>query len=404
LFRKIKIIVVAPLITATLAFLISIFLLKPQYEATALVIIMKPSLITELETKIQMLQQSPQLEMPPIEERADLAESDEILQNVYQNPEVVSQRNVNSKASFEDFKDNVEAISLGTTQLKLTVSDTIPEKSATIANIWSQAVVERLNALYGMDEETYTLLETQYTQAEQKLETKQAKLEAYLSDSRIVAIEGKIDQTQTRLDSAHNTIAWNKILLSDIAAFDRILSNQSSQAGLLFEDFLTLLAFRRRVMGSYDDLQFQIQIDREKFLGNDYSVERARENLRNLINSLEKQNDELEEEIIDLENAVTNLNAKLEKENYHLDQLRLERDMARDTYQALAGQLEENRISLDQQDQIAKVSAQAIVPEEPVAPRILLNTVLAGIFGLMLMIGVAFFLDWWQASLETEAD
>ena len=67
------------------------------------------------------------------------------------------------------------------------------------------------------------------------------------------------------------------------------------------------------------------------------------------------------------------------------------------TYLTLANKLQEARIEeQNKTGNVAQLLSRAAVPEEPVSPRRLINTVVAGVLGLMVGVFGAFFLEYWR--------
>jgi succinoglycan biosynthesis transport protein ExoP len=85
------------------------------------------------------------------------------------------------------------------------------------------------------------------------------------------------------------------------------------------------------------------------------------------------------------------------------EQLQLERQLqiARLTYEQLLKTLQEVEVAENQNVGNARIIAQALMPKEPVSPRILLNLLLGGFVGIILGIGTAFILESMDKALKT---
>jgi succinoglycan biosynthesis transport protein ExoP len=94
-----------------------------------------------------------------------------------------------------------------------------------------------------------------------------------------------------------------------------------------------------------------------------------------------------------LRDAKANLSAIPEKE---MDIARLERDRqtSEAVYTMLRSRFEEMQISEAIQRSEVYVIDAAVVPDEPIKPRKLLNTAIAGILGLFVAVGLAFVLEY----------
>ena len=388
LLRWAWLIILAGILAAIAAFLTSKFVLDPRYESTALVAITEPSLVAELEPSIQV---SPQL--PDTQALSDLAEASDILKKVYEDPEVSGV--LDEETTFTGFGEMFAASLVGTNQLRLVVTDTDPERAALIANVWAKLTTDRLNDLYGATEASYEHLNQQAETARQKWDAAQAALEQFLPQSQEDVLEAQLEQAKNNLSTYLAQIDRNELLIQDVRSLDARLEVLNQTSDIPAGEALSLLALQQRASGAL--VGTQIQLPGPDVLGEGYTVRQAGASLDELVTSLHAQNEDFEALFPVMETKIKELNVRLEKETYQLDQLRERRDLARSAYHALAGQLEETRITLAQGDQTAKVAARAWAAEEPSTPRTLVNTSLAGVVGLMLAVGAVFVFEWWQA-------
>ena len=391
LLRWVWLIILAGLLAAVTAFLTSKFVLSPQYESTALVAITEPSLIAELEPSIQV-----EMQMPDTQALADLAQSEDLLLKVYQSPGVSELLEPDS--TFGGFRNRAEATLVGSNQLRLTVTDSNPQRAARVANVWADCTADRLNDLYGATEENYEQLKQQAETARQNWDTAQAALKQVLPKSQVDVLQTQLGQAKTNLSTYLAQLDRNELLIEDVRSLDVRLEALNQNAVIPAGEALSLMALQQRASGALEGTQ--IQLPGPDVLGEGYTVRQARASLDELVQSLQAQNEDFEALLPTLETRIKGLNVQLEEEQYQLDQLREQRDLARSAYRALSGQLEETRITLAQGDQTAKVAAQAWAPEEPSGPNTLMNTALAGIVGLMLAVGAVFVIEWWREEPE----
>ena len=393
LLRWAWLIILAGILAAIAAFLTSKFVLDPRYESTALVAITEPSLVAELEPSIQV---SPQL--PDTQALSDLAEASDILKKVYEDPEVSGV--LDEETTFTGFGEMFAASLVGANQLRLVVTDTDPERAALIANVWAIITIDRLNDLYGDTKASYDMLKQQAETARQNWDAAQAALEQFLPQSQADVLEAQLEQAKNNLSTYLAQIDRNELLIQDVRSLDARLEVLNQTSDIPAGEALSLLALQQRASGVLEETQVQstqIQLSGSDVLGEGYTVRQAGASLDELVTSLHAQNEDFEALLPVMETKIKELNVRLEKETYQLDQLRERRDLARSAYHALSGQLEETRITLAQGDQTAKVAARAWAAEEPSTPRTLVNTSLAGVVGLMLAVGAVFVFEWWQA-------
>ena len=94
------------------------------------------------------------------------------------------------------------------------------------------------------------------------------------------------------------------------------------------------------------------------------------------------------------------VNLNEQRQEMKTEEARLDRDreLASETYNALAHRVEEERISSDEIISAVALASQAAVPTEPDSPRRIINTAVAALFGLLLALVVVIFAAWWKRS------
>ncbi len=123
----------------------------------------------------------------------------------------------------------------------------------------------------------------------------------------------------------------------------------------------------------------------------------AEASLLALITALEAKQSSTDETITHLTAEVETLQSELADRQRELDQLLRDREVAQNTYLTLSNKLQEARIEAqDETGDTAQLLSHAAVPEEPVSPLRLLNTVVAGALGLMVGVFGVFFLNYWR--------
>ena len=384
---KYKWIIIAVMIVAVGgAFLISKFLIPEVYEATSYVIFTEPSLVADLESSIQI-----EPSVPDAEAITDLVQADSILREVYEIKDV--EQVLEDGLQFPLFKNKFNAKLVGSSQLRLQVSDQDPECAALIANIWAQVVVDHLNRLYGTTQDAYAQLNEQLQTAQQTWDDKQQLLENALAESEVESLESQYIQEQEKLSKIHQKIMCNELLLADLDMFREFLDARPEDEALRFEDIISVLSLRQRWMGGLDKLQ--LEVDRESLFGSGYTTVQVQSMIQEMMEIISRDNLRLELELSIQEELLPSLKSELEQANYNEELRRGERDLARSAYVALSAQLEETRISLAQEDQTAKVAASADCPEKPVSPRVVMISGLAGLVALVLSIVSVLLFDWW---------
>jgi uncharacterized protein involved in exopolysaccharide biosynthesis len=105
---------------------------------------------------------------------------------------------------------------------------------------------------------------------------------------------------------------------------------------------------------------------------------------------------EIKQRLEELQPQILSLQRQLQEIYTESDRLTRQRDLAKETYTALARKVQETRIAVQGAQRTAELGSRAAVPEEPASPRKLLNTAVAGTLGLMLSTMGAFAAEWWR--------
>jgi len=98
--------------------------------------------------------------------------------------------------------------------------------------------------------------------------------------------------------------------------------------------------------------------------------------------------------IDELEKEVDQLQAQLQQENATKQELTRSRDLAWETYTTLARKVAEVGVASAVTGTEVRFASPAVEPRSPVARKTMQNTVLAGMVGCMLAVGVAFLIEY----------
>jgi uncharacterized protein involved in exopolysaccharide biosynthesis len=105
--------------------------------------------------------------------------------------------------------------------------------------------------------------------------------------------------------------------------------------------------------------------------------------LDQLMATLRAKSAEIDAQLIALEPRILSLQQEQQELTAESDRLSRARDLAQETYSTLARRLAEARIAAQEKGGILQIGSYAAVPIEPISPRRLVSTVLAGGLGLM---------------------
>jgi uncharacterized protein involved in exopolysaccharide biosynthesis len=369
------------LLAGLIAFLISSFLLPKRYKASAYITFTDPGLRTELESSIQF--RTVELETQGL---IDLAESDALLTQTFTELGI-SDPALQSAFDFSAFMD-------WRGQLRLRVTSLNPTLAADAANTWARLVSGRFNNIYGTGEETLQSLEVEVAKAKKNWSESQLALETYLPESKLNAAQVQLAAARTSLAAYLHEIDTNQLLISDIQTLQTQIDSMGAADSLSTGLTLSLINLQQRAAVRHDELPLQIQVDQT--LKTDLSPDEASNILQNFWTTLESQNQQLAGDIVELESEISDLAVFLETENFKVDELTQQRNLARKIYIDLSTLLEETRINISQDIGVFMVGIEAIEPSKPSGPNAVLNAVLAGLIGGMLIAGGILLQDWWR--------
>ncbi len=388
------IIVLTTILSAIAAFLFSKFLLTPKYEAIAHIGITHPSFEVDLEPSIN--------NPPPLGDYRVFIEITKPLPEFAEAVEVwLSVCEVMDLTCLGEGNDKpkLKAELLGTSQLKLTVTSEDPERSAEFVNLWAGEIIERWNLYYGSGMIDLIQLEEEVTQSLEAWNTAQKALEDYLPESQVDVAEVQLSHAKEELARYLNEIESNEGIIRDADFLDVRLSEQGQLGKLLIGDALSLVGLLQRTSGGVSGTQFQIS--GTDIYGQEYTVADARKILTGLVSAMETQNEDIEIHLVALEGEINYLALEWETERNKIRKLELERDRAQNTYQALAGYLDETVIALEYNGQAAYYAARAVVPQETSGQPTIVLVALAIIVGLVLSTGGVFVFSWWTSEEES---
>jgi polysaccharide biosynthesis transport protein len=373
------------------------FVLPPTYEATALVAVQAPQPVVNLDPRLQVLvlSQPPQ---PASRAYLELAEGDGVLEALFSR---LSPRPAEIQ-TLRDLRGMVKARA-GTDPgvVRLTVRARDPQEAARIANLWAETFVAHANRVYGASEEELRQLEGQLAQAEAELEAAERALIEFQARNPAGLLEAQLDslrQKQRDYLGAQRAIAD---ILQDIRALQERLARQPEDRPASAADALVVLWLRIHALTAPTFPSIQLQAGSAASPSGP-SVREVRALLSDMARDLEAKSAEIGPRLKELEPQILQLQKQLQEIYTEQDRLTRRRDLAKETYTALARKVQETRLAVQGAQRTARLSSRAAAPEEPASPRKLLNTAVAGTLGLMLSTMGAFAAEWWRNARPVE--
>jgi uncharacterized protein involved in exopolysaccharide biosynthesis len=377
--------------TAVLAFIIS-SLLPPTYEATALVAVTSERERIQFDPRFETEAEQQALSAYP-----ELAVSDELLQKTLDELEEIG-RNIET---VQQFRSSISAEAGSDPSLiRLTVSHQSATAAATIANVWAEQFVGWANEIY-RDSNTTQLLffeeqlaaaEAELAATEEALVGFQARNRGNIVDDRLTALH----EVQVNYLADRQRLTF---LMQDIAGLRAQLAARSDNAVVTVADQVAALNLQLRAFNAEenDSLGLQLQLAPDVSLTSSNRTDQLAY-LDELVATLQTRLEEIEANLATLEPQILALQE--EKQMLQAEETRLERNVsvADETYIALARKVDEVRITSQGQSNDLRLASRSAVPVDPVAPRRLVNTAVAGILGVLLTVFVILTRLWWSST------
>ena len=356
LLRHWKLIVSITAIVVFVAGLIS-FLLPSTYEAKATV------LITEGEQKTLIaLVKSPHVATQVIERLENKLEpKEQRLGNM------LDKVQVREKGNF----------------IEISVKSADPQKAAAIANAWAESYQNYVDSYYRRVSQSPEELQVQANAARKEYEEKQKAWEGFIGDNRI--------------DELSRQIADKKLLCDVKSLREQIKAGSSSPASAAANN-LAFVLLKTRASTS---LPADFQVSSDQLSGLNVSLD----DVDALISTLEVRSGGTQgQSITELRQEINQVKAQLERENAKERDLRNSRDITWKAYSSLTSRVVEAQVAAQAQATRIRVAELAIVPESPVAPRIVTNISIALVLGLVVAVFGAFGVEYFKKTEGNQRD
>ncbi len=387
--RRWKWIVGATLIAAVAALGVSL-LIPPTYEATALVAITKPRYILQFDSRFETESNI----QPTYKAYPELALSDNVLQALAAK---LDQSGAGLQ-SLANLRGRVEAKAGADPSLvQLMVSSQDKKEAAQIANMWAEVFVSQANELYGAHNAEQTIaFQSQLEQAQADLAASEQALIDFQASNEAAIIKNQLDSS---LKSQADYLTMQQGItntIQDIQGLRRQLAEQPAGRPSDIGDQLTVLFLQIKAFNAQVSVPLQLQIVSTETLAAKNTSEQIAF-LNELGNTLKAKSIEINLKLAAIEPQILELQRQLQQAKTEEERLTRARNLAQETYIALARKVAEDRIAAQNTTDEVKVASQAATPEEPVSPRKLLNTAIAGMLGLLVSLVGAIVAEWWYS-------
>lgn len=307
-----------------------------------------------------------------------------------------------------------------------------PARAALIANTWANETEKLVNQVYADSSLTPQQLAPQLQSAEQDYAAKQSSLQQKLANNPVPGITVEISKTRAILD---NQVNESTRKLSDLyiirAQRDRMLTNAralrarlaTANAGELDGANLAALLLEGSAYSTFAELPVDLEVTVPSLTGLDRSAQAAA--LDSLIQGLQSQQANLDEQIqaetrsllaagsgtesspppggaseTDLYARINALEAQLEGEQSKLKELGAARDLAWTTFISLTLKMAEINVAAQAPNAVVRIATPAYGTSDG-ASRVIPNSLLGGVIGLLVGVGLAFLLNSTAAVVST---
>jgi polysaccharide biosynthesis transport protein len=360
------------------------FLIPPTYEANALVLLVVPHQVVQFDPRFENVDESRPLPAYP-----QLASSDHLLQTLLAQiaPEVTEPK------TLRDLRDTISVSAMNDpTLLRLTVHHRDPATAAFITNQWATLFVGQVNELLG-DEGSQQLqfFQGQRDEAQRHLTVAEQALADFQQGNRIRLAAAELQALEDALVLLLAQQQNREQLQADIAMLRSQLA--AREGGLLPADHVAVLLLYQRAYGDGQPASpIELQIDGTLMMTADRdqliaTLDTLQVGVRVAANETSARTAALEPGLLALQHEVEAM-ANDERRLRHAATLATER------YTALAREVVGQEITAQDTRRGLRLASPAIIAEEPVAPRKLLNGVLAAVVALALFVAVTIFRQW----------
>ena len=439
-------------LAAIVAFGVSSFLPR-TYEASANVLILKSETQISFEPKFQTTTDEQLGDKNYQNTLADLVKSNDLAAIVLaQSSELFS----SGEQTVLDLLKMVDVSTSGDV-VSINITSQDPEVAAQLANIWAIAYVDYVNTLLGEGKNSLLIeIEKQVQGVTDDYQSAQLAWEKFLGDNQITTLSLEIDAKKSQLQTLRNQqsdIEKNPLFLQDLeqktqrqllsnkyaelkqldvwmsdalAMRDQIGQGATSEAATA-GDVLAFVLLRSQVLASSAKAGVQLQLNLADIAESDVSAidvfalietlqnrqTRVQDEIDNLSNVLISTQEDVvldvkpivsSEAMTALNAEILSLTAELEKQQAQQRELKQTRDLAWENYTTIQRKMAEVKLDSQITDSQVRVASQAIVPEEAISPRRMMNTAIAGVLGLMLSIFGVFAIDFWQKGGLSDLD
>ena len=295
--------------------------------------------------------------------------------------------------------------------LRLRVSDTDAARAAALANLWAEAFAARAGILYSQDQANLAVYSEAEADALAALNAADTALADFQAGNPVSILQAQLDSQQASLTDYLNRAREAELLSQDLQDLLARLESLPTGAPAALADDLALLALTSRVyggqLGSDPDGQgagnrLQLLVDGSQPVTN-ATVADQRGLAEDLLGSLAARRQTLAAQAIAVEPAILTLQGQVAAAQAQANQLTRARDLAAETYSALAIQVQEATVAVRQAENVAQVAGVAATPNQATGPARLTYVGLGAALGAALGVALALAREFVRSGAEADS-
>jgi succinoglycan biosynthesis transport protein ExoP len=378
------------LVAVVTAAIVSFFLLAPDYEAKAGVVIVKSRSEIAFEPKYRTLTEE------------DIASRRKALEALVKSSAVAAEVVAKLGSILEPEKQDATALlRMVETEsdgdlIGIKVRGKDPSKVEAIANAWGEVYEEYVNGLYGGRVQLPEDIQAQVTEANSNYKEAGETLAQFIGNNQIETLTQEIGAKQNALADYYATKRQLDRLIADAEALRDQLRQEASPSLTGTGTSLSIVLLQASAFTLLSpELPVQLQLTFDESDGLRGSAEEQVQDLNALLSILETRREEVQRLINEgaLQQEILQLQGQLEREEARRQELTSARDLAWETYDTLARKEAEVGVASQVTDTEVRFAVPAVEPKSPVAPKKKLNIAIAGVLGLMVGVFGAFFIE-----------
>jgi uncharacterized protein involved in exopolysaccharide biosynthesis len=274
-----------------------------------------------------------------------------------------------------------------------------PNLAARIANSWATLLVRLSNELYGRSDDQTKFFGEQLTEAKAKLDKADQALIEFKTRSDQAVLAAQLGAKQKALQDYLELSESLDLLQQNLKDFQKQLAQRPADSPSDLGDDLAQIALQINVLSAKaESLPFLLQVPSTGGLSGKTVAEQATY-MAELSRTVESKQAEVKKQAEGLPVEIKALQGKVQEATAESQSLTRERDLAESVYTTLAQKAKETQISA-QTDSLGnvRIASMAVAPDRPVSRKLLINTALALMVGLVLSAAVVLVIEHLRAT------